>query len=86
MLERGQSGDVYNVATNDGVPIGAITRAITSRLGIDSEPVVCDTKTAISEIGSWAEGYALDQQMNGDKARSELGWHPLYEDVFAEIS
>jgi len=86
MLERGQSGDMYNVATNDGVPIGAITRAITSRLGIDSEPVVYDTKTAISEIGSWAEGYALDQQMSGAKARSELGWRPLYEDVFAEIS
>ena len=86
MLERGEQGDVYNVATNHGVSIGTITRAIANRLGIESEPVVCDTKSAIAEIGSWAEGYALDQQMSGAKARSVLGWCPKYEDVFAEIS
>ena len=86
MLEQGAQGGVYNVATNHGVPIGAITRSIATRLGIESEPVVCDTKTAIAEIGSWAEGYAIDQQMSGAKARSVLGWRPKYEDVFTEIS
>lgn len=86
MLERGKQGDVFNAATNHGVSIGKTTRAIASRLGINSSPVVCDTKTAIREIGSWADGYALDQQMSGEKARLQLGWRPEYKDVIAEIS
>jgi nucleoside-diphosphate-sugar epimerase len=86
MLERGERGDVYNAATNHGVSIGKITRAIAGRLGINAAPVVCDIKTAVAEMGSWAEGYAIDQQMSGQKARSQLGWRPEYEDVFAEIS
>lgn len=86
MLERGEQGDVYNAATNHGVPIGDITRAIAGRLGINADPIVCETDKAIREIGSWAEGYAIDQQMSGDKARSQLGWRPEFEDVFAGIS
>ena len=86
MLERGNQGDIYNAATNHGVTIGKITRTIASRLGINADPVVCDTKTAIEEYGSWAEGYALDQQISGEKARFQLKWRPEYEDVFAEIS
>lgn len=46
----------------------------------------CDIKTAVSEIGSWAEGYRLDQRMSGEKARLQLGWWPEYEDVIAEVS
>jgi len=68
MLENGKQGDVYNAVTNHGVEIGKITRAIGNRLGIKSQPAVCDTKTAMAEIGSWAEGYALDQQLSGEKA------------------
>ena len=86
VLERGEKGDVYNAATNQGVPIGKITRAIAARLGVNTEPVVCDISTAIAEIGSWAEGYAIDQQMSGEKARRQLNWCPEYEDVFAVIS
>lgn len=86
MLERGLKGDVYNAATNHGVTIGEITRSIAARLGIHSTPVVCETSNAIVEMGSWAEGYALDQQMSGDKARVSLGWHPEYENVFPVIS
>ena len=86
MLERGEQGDVYNAATNHGVMIGDITRAIATRLGINTDPEICDTDKAMREIGSWTEGYAIDQQMSGDKARTQLGWHPQYEDVFAEIS
>jgi len=86
MLEQGQKGDVYNVATNHGVPIGKITRTIAKRLGISLDPVVFNTESAIIDIGSWAEGYALDQQMSGEKARQVLNWRPHYDDVLLEIS
>lgn len=86
LIENGKSGDVYNAATNHGVAIGEITRVIAKRLGIQSDPVIVDTKTAIREIGSWAEGYSIDQQMSGEKAREQLRWQPKYEDVFTVIS
>jgi len=86
MLEQGKPQDVYNAATNHGVEIGKITRTIGYRLGIHSDPLVCDVKTAMNDMGSWAEGYAIDQQMSGEKARRQLDWRPEYEDVFAEIA
>lgn len=86
MLERGKAGDVYNGATNDGVPIGVLTRSIATRLGITADPQICSVETAIQSMGSWADGYALDQQMSGAKARSALGWAPVHEDPIAVIS
>lgn len=86
MLEKGQQGDVYNAAAIHGVRIGDITRAIANRLGIDSEPVVCDVESITAEFGSLAEGYALDQQMSGQKAIDQLGWRPRHLDVFADIT
>jgi len=86
MLEKGEHGDSFNAATNHGVAIGKLTRTIARRLGVSSTPIACDIETAKREMGSWAEGYAIDQQMSGDKARSLLGWKPKYEDIFAEIA
>jgi nucleoside-diphosphate-sugar epimerase len=85
MLEQGKHGDVYNAATIEGVPIGLMTRAIARRLGIEQAPVVCDVESIRSEFGDTAAGYALDQQMSGQKAMAELGWNPQHRDVFADI-
>lgn len=86
MLEQGQPGDVYNAAAIEGVPVGMITRAIARRMGINSEPIVCDVETAEADFGSSAAGYALDQQMSGQKAIDRLGWRPQHLDVIADIS
>lgn len=86
MLEKGKQGDVYNAAAMHGVAVGTIARAIAHQCGIPGDPVVCDTETAMAEIGSWAEGYALDQQMSGEKAIKRLGWAPKHVDVFADIT
>ncbi len=56
------------------------------RLGITADPVVCDVASAVTEIGAWAEGYALDQQMSGQKAIEQLGWRPKHVDVIADIA
>lgn len=86
MLEQGKQGDVYNAAAIDGVYIGDITRVIAKRLGINTNPVVLDVDDAKSEFGSWADGYALDQQMSGQKAMEQLGWRPKHLDVMADIA
>ncbi len=86
MLKHGRQGDVYNAAANEGVPVGVLTRAIAAQFGITQPPVVMDVIDACREIGDYAEGYALDQQMSSAKAKSQLGWRPQYEDPLAVIS
>jgi nucleoside-diphosphate-sugar epimerase len=70
----------------EGVAIGTIARAIADSMGVKAEPVVRDIESAKSELGSSAEGYALDQQMSGKKAMTELGWRPQYLDVYSDIA
>ena len=86
MLEQGKQGDVFNGAAVHGIPIGAMTRAIAQRLNIQSEPVLRDVASAMNEMGAWAKGYALDQQLSGQKAIEQLGWHPKHIDVIADIA
>jgi nucleoside-diphosphate-sugar epimerase len=86
MIEKGKQGDVYNAAAIEGVSVGAIVRTIANRLGIKTKPIVCDVERAMSSLGNWAEGYALDQQMSGRKAMAELGWYPEHTDVIADIA
>ena len=77
---------MYNAAAINGVTIGEITRAIAKRLGIATDPVVIDVETAQRELGAWAGGYALDQQMSGQKAMDQLDWRPMHQDVLADVA
>jgi len=86
LLENGSRGDVYNGSTIEGMKIGTITRTIAKRLGIHTAPVICDIETAKAEMGWWADGYVIDQQMSGQKAKRELGWRPQHLDVIADIA
>jgi hypothetical protein len=39
-----------------------------------------------AEKGEWARGYALDQQMSGDRAGHELDWRPIHADPLRELA
>lgn len=84
-LERAAPGECYNGVAIDGVPVGAIARAVARRLGVDEAPMLRDVDEAAAEIGEWARGYALDQRMNGDKTRRELGWRPVWREPLADL-
>ena len=85
MLRQGISGDVFNASAIEGVAIGDIAKAISIDAKSSGDPLVCDVSVAMSEFGDWAEGYALDQRISGQKARIELNWRPEYVDVFKDI-
>lgn len=67
------------------MPIGAIASAIAREVGANPEPVACDVESARADYGDSVTGYALDQQMSGQKAMRQLGWSPQHLDVFADI-
>lgn len=85
MLDKGEAGDVFNASAIDGVAVGAIARAISAIAGNGCDPIIYNVEQAKAEFGDWAEGYALDQQMSGQKARTELSWRPEHIDVFDDI-
>lgn len=87
VLETGVIGASYIGSAIDGLAVGRIARAFAQRFGgVDRGlRVVCADQIA-AELGEWARGYALDQQLSGEKARSSLGWAPRHLDPESEIA
>jgi nucleoside-diphosphate-sugar epimerase len=86
VLERGATGSVYNGVAQDGVPVGAIADAVARRFGATTSPQIISADTIAAQLGDWARGYGMDQQMSGAKARRELGWRPVHEDMPAGLA
>lgn len=85
-LERSPAGESYMGVAIEGLPIGRIARAFARHHLTGHEAPQIITADAIAvELGEWARGYGLDQQLSGDKARRELGWTPRHLDPEAEI-
>jgi hypothetical protein len=49
-------------------------------------PQIVSTDAIAAELGEWARGFALDQQLSGARARRELGWQPKHLDPEGEIA
>jgi nucleoside-diphosphate-sugar epimerase len=86
-LERGAAGASYIGAALNGFPVGRIARAIARRLALPNvTPEVITADAIAAQLGEWARGRAMDQQLSGERARRELGWQPLHLDPEAEIA
>ncbi len=87
VLEGARPASSYIGAAIEGFPFGRIARALARRFGTMSEtPRIISADAIAAELGEWARGYALDQQLSGAKARRELGWTPGHLDPEAEIA
>lgn len=85
-LERGARGESYCGASVDGIAVGKIAAAFARRHGrAEAGLRFIGAGDAARELGEWARGLALDQQMSSAKARRVLGWRPLHCDPLAEI-
>jgi nucleoside-diphosphate-sugar epimerase len=86
-LERASPGSAYIGAAIEGLAVGRIARAFARRFGTrHQEPEIISTEVVAVELGDWAKGLALDQQLSGAKARRELGWAPKHLDPEREIA
>ena len=85
-LERGTPGESYMGAAIEGFPVGRIASAFARHYLTGHEvPLIVTADTVAAQLGEWARGYALDQQLSGEKARRELGWEPRHLDPEGEI-
>jgi hypothetical protein len=74
-------------AAIEGLAVGRIARAFARRFGTrHPEPEIVATDAIARELGEWAAGYALDQQLSGAKARGDLGRSPRHLDPEGEIA
>jgi nucleoside-diphosphate-sugar epimerase len=86
-LDRAPPGSSYIGAATEGLQVGRIARAFARRFGRpDQAALVISTDQVACELGAWAGGYALDQQLSGAKAKAELGWQPAHLDAEGEIA
>lgn len=86
-LDSAPARSSYIGAAIDGLAVGRIARAFARRFGTRRpEPQIISPDATAAELGEWARGYALDQQLSGAKARRELGWDPKHLDPEAEIA
>lgn len=70
----------FNASAEPGVPIGDIAGAICSRLGVESSFTERDQAASIAELGDWAEGMFLDQQMDCPRLITATGWRAQITD------
>jgi nucleoside-diphosphate-sugar epimerase len=80
-LTEAVPGEAYNLAAEEGVPVGEIVRVIARRFGVRRATLLRSVPDAVAELGTWAAGPALDQQMCAEKARTTLGWRPQKTDA-----
>lgn len=83
-LERGEEGADYHGVAETGVAVGDIAAAVARRCKTPP-PVVRSVDAAVTELGGWAAGYALDQTMAAPHTRSALGWRPDHPPVIEAI-
>lgn len=86
VLERGHSGEAYNVASECGVRVGDIVESILRKYRVFQAPRVRSVQEVVAEHGNWAVGPTLDQQMSADKIAAELGWSPRFSNAVGLLS
>jgi len=86
-IERAPARSSYIGSAIDGFPVGRIARAFARRRGTrHQQPHIVSADEIAAELGEWARGYGLDQQLNGMRAQRDLGWRPTHLDPEAEIA
>jgi nucleoside-diphosphate-sugar epimerase len=87
VLEKGVPQESYIGSAIDGLPVGRIARAFAARFGAPGRtPLIVSADEIAAELGEYARGFALDQQLSGLKARRTLGWQPQHLDPETEIA
>ena len=76
-LEGGVAGAAFNGVAADGVPVGAVVRALAADRGTPAPILESMTRDeAFARFGPSADGFARSQRVSGARARADLGWRP----------
>lgn len=86
VLEKGEPGHCYNVASEQSVRVADMVRAIQARFNNANKIRILDIDIVAQTQGNWVYGTVMDQRMSSAKITSELGWSPDFPDTCAVLS
>jgi nucleoside-diphosphate-sugar epimerase len=78
-------GQILNIVAEEAVEVAQMAEAIRTAVGantVEAWPV----EEARQQLGLFADALALDQSVDGQKARRVLGWAPHRPDVIADLT
>lgn len=87
LTEKAESGTLYNATDEKPIETLEVAKEIANAAGVAGKTKVYQTEEAQKRFGPWAEGLSLDQNVDSNKARKELGWSPrrnIIEDIKKE--
>jgi nucleoside-diphosphate-sugar epimerase len=84
-VDKANPGSLYNAAAESGITTAAISRAISRVAGLQGQTTAITLKEARDVFGDWAEWLMINNQLSGDKARTELGWNPYRDGMLEDI-
>ena len=84
--ERGTPGRDYHGVAGDAVTVGDLARAVGRRMAYAPTFDVASEDEIVAQMGEWARGFGLDQQMNARRTMMELGWRPVHGDILSHLS
>jgi nucleoside-diphosphate-sugar epimerase len=79
------AGAIYAGVTDYHFTVRELAPALSEAAGCPGHVESVTLEQSRVEIGPIAEGFALDQQVSGARARSQLGWDPPERDVPGEL-
>jgi nucleoside-diphosphate-sugar epimerase len=79
------SGQIFNVVTEDAVPVAEIGEAIRVSVGAD-RVAIWPLDEARKSFGPFADALALDQAISGQHARQVLAWKPHGPGLISDLS
>ena len=78
-------GQILNIVAEEAVEVAKMAEAIRTAVGADAVEA-WPVEEARQQLGPFADALALDQAVDGQKARRVLGWAPHRPDAIADLT
>jgi nucleoside-diphosphate-sugar epimerase len=84
-LEKSPAGSLYNAAHGPSYRVREVAEAASIGAGAKGKTQAWPLDEARKALHAFADALVLDQQVNGEKARKELGWSPRAASVLEDL-
>jgi nucleoside-diphosphate-sugar epimerase len=84
-LEKAAAGSLYNAAHGPSYRVAEVAEAASLGAGAKGKTESWPLEEARKTLRAFADALVLDQQINSEKARRELGWNPRAGSVLEDL-
>lgn len=85
LAESGLTGEIFDISDRSRSSVSDMVHAVAKAAGYNKEINFQSLKVAEKQLGGLAEAIALDQHVDGGKARRMLDWQPKYNGFLDDV-